>query len=308
MSHRHARARRIAVIAAMSVAVSVLVVPSAPAAQLPAPAVQSAGSTQTAANKALVTYFYDQLFNKGDLSVIDRYVSPGYIQHNPTVADGPEALRTLIVNRKAATPQAQNTVERVVAQGDLVLIQSNGQNTPGTTGIEVVDVFRVSGGKIVEHWDTLQPVPASTASGNDLFSTLSRPQTSATGPAVLTQSSERTVSAYFAGLNQGHDLTAVDRYVSKTLYQHDPSLADGSAAVKAAYAARFAAFPESIVSSELVVGQGDLVSVRYHYQSSAADLGQAVTEIFRVRDGRIVEHWAAAQPVPATSANGNTMF
>jgi predicted SnoaL-like aldol condensation-catalyzing enzyme len=48
--------------------------------------------------------------------------------------------------------------------------------------------------------------------------------------------------------------------------------------------------------------------VRYHYQPTPADRGQAVAETFRVRDGKIVEHWDVVQDVPATSANPNTMF
>src|SRR5882757_1506180 len=109
-------------------------------------------------------------------------------------------------------------------------------------------------------------------------------------------------------LNKKQDLTAIDQFVSPSLVQHDPTLTNGSAAVQAAYAAQFAAFPNSTVSSLKVIADGDLVLVRYHAQTSATDLGQAVTEIFKVQHGQIVEHWNAVQNVPATSANNNTMF
>ncbi|MDX6584789.1 MAG: hypothetical protein QOI10_3973 [Solirubrobacterales bacterium] len=190
---------------------------------------------QTAANKALVTYFYEQLFNQGNLSVIDAYVSPTYIQHNPFVADGPEPLRALITRQKQTNPQQHNTVSQVIAQGDLVLVHSISRPTPDALGTEVVDVFRVSKGKLVEHWDTLQPVSATPA---------------------------------------------------------PPFHKD----------------PHSIVSKPIVVAQGKLVAVRYHYQKNKADLGQAVVEIYQVRHGRIVQRWTVVQNVPATSANSNTMF
>lgn len=61
-------------------------------------------------------------------------------------------------------------VHRVVAEGDLVFVHSNYK----TWDMAGVDIFRVgSDGKIIEHWVVLQAVPASTASGNDVFSQLS---------------------------------------------------------------------------------------------------------------------------------------
>jgi predicted SnoaL-like aldol condensation-catalyzing enzyme len=56
------------------------------------------------------------------------------------------------------------------------------------------------------------------------------------------------------------------------------------------------------------IAQGDLVSIRYHYQANATDLGKAVVEVFRVRGGKIVEHWDTHQDVPATAQNPNRMF
>jgi predicted SnoaL-like aldol condensation-catalyzing enzyme len=120
--------------------------------------------------------------------------------------------------------------------------------------------------------------------------------------------SELTVLSYYLGLTQLHDPRAVDRFVSPTLIQHDPVLPNGSAAVKAAFAARLQANPELTFSSLQVIADHDLVSLRYHVQNSPTDLGQAVNDIYRVNDGKIVEHWSVVQNVPATSANTNTMF
>jgi predicted SnoaL-like aldol condensation-catalyzing enzyme len=278
----------------------------------PASAVQPFGNSQTAANKALVTTFYDQLFLRFDTDAVGKYVSPDYKQHNPTAADGPGALRGLVLGIKAHAPASQTTIEHVIAQGDLVLIHHWSQNSPGDTGTAIADIFRVTNGKISEHWDALQSVPATTASGNDMFRTLSQPPP-ADGPPTTdsitaTDSTGSLVRSYFAELNANRDLTAIDRYVSSTLYEHDPSLARGSAALRSAYANRFAEVPQSSASSPLFVTEGDFAAVRYHYQSTPADRGLAVTEMFRVQDGKIVERWTVSQPVPATSANRNTMF
>ena len=56
-----------------------------------------------------------------------------------------------------------------------------------------------------------------------------------------------------------------------------------------------------------VIAENDLVVVHYLLKMSPDDLGQAVVDIFRVEDGRIVEHWDVLQPVPAESANTNGM-
>ncbi|MGY5058443.1 nuclear transport factor 2 family protein [Streptomyces sp. 900105755] len=269
----------------------------------------SVSARETAANKALVTYVYKQLFTYYDTSVIDKYVSPDYIQHNPNVANGPEALRRLVENLKAtATPGSGSVTTHVIAQGDLVLLQTHAGTSDTFSGIGLVDVFRVEHHKIVEHWDTIQPVPATTANGHDMFGTLTSPQTDAAGPASHTAASERVVRAYVQQLTGRKDVTAVDRYLAPDLVQHDPALADGAAATKQAYTDLFAAHPQYRATVAKVVAEGDLVAVHLHDQNSPSDLGTSVYEIFRVHHGRIVEHWALTQAVPATSVNGNSMF
>jgi predicted SnoaL-like aldol condensation-catalyzing enzyme len=166
----------------------------------------------------------------------------------------------------------------------------------------------VRDGQIVEHWDVLRAIPATTASGNDLYSTLSQPQVSTPLPFASTEHSEQVVESYFTRLYQNHDTAAITRFLANPFYQHAPTLPNGAAAVRTAFEAELAANPDMIVSSAKVIAQGDLVAVRYHFQASPADLGQAVVDIYRVRGNKIVEHWDVTQAVPATSANSNTMF
>src|SRR5882724_8334590 len=117
-----------------------------------APATAVAKAPDVAAKKAMVTFFYDQLFYQGNLSVIDTYLGPVYIQHNPRLADGADALRQLIINGRNQNPNSHNTIERVTGQGDLVMIYHHSIPAPGALGAAIMDVFRVSKGKIVEHW------------------------------------------------------------------------------------------------------------------------------------------------------------
>lgn len=293
---------------ALAAAASLLPVTAVHAAVKPVENGQSrATSTQTAAaNKALVLTFVDQLFNKADLSVIDRDTD-GYVQHNPSVADGPEGLRQLVVFLHGLFPDSHTSVQRVIAQGDLVLLQDKVVSVPGTAGQSIIDIYRVDGGKIVEHWDNLSPVLTTTASGHDQFSTLTSPQINTPDSSALTRLNGRIATRYIRSLSHPEHWRG-DRYLADNLVQHDPAITDGATATRAYYANLLAGHPRATWTVARVVAEGDLVAVHSHVQLEPTDLGQSVVDIFRIQGGKIVEHWYGAQDVPATAANANTMF
>jgi predicted SnoaL-like aldol condensation-catalyzing enzyme len=121
------------------------------------------------ANKALVLAFYDAAFSKLDAEQAATYLAPGYIQHNPEVANGIAPLQDYVRWIRANTPQSRASIKRVLADGDLVMLHVHSQDKPGERGVAVVDIFRVADGKIAEHWDVIQPVPAQDANGNGMF-------------------------------------------------------------------------------------------------------------------------------------------
>jgi predicted SnoaL-like aldol condensation-catalyzing enzyme len=261
-----------------------------------------------AATKDIVVHFYEELFSHGNLAVIDEFVGPVYIDHNPQSPDGSESIRNVVTGLRVAYPDMKSSIERVIAEDDLVLLHTNAVLEPGSKGMAIAAVFRVDNGKIVEHWEVMQQVPDSTVSGNDMFSTLSTPAVSSPDPHVSTAESKRVASALVDELTSGRDVTAFDRYVSDPYFQHTPQTPNGIAAAKEFFAAAFAASPDFSVSVKRVIAEGDYVAIHSHYKSGPDDLGLAVLDIYRVRDGKVVEHWDVIQPVPATSANDNTMF
>lgn len=122
-------------------------------------------------NKANAIAFYEMAFNQHKVKeAADKYIGDVYLQHNPMVADGKEAFVKGIGGFVSQAPQSRATIKRVVAEGDLVVLHVHSQLNANDLGQSVVDIFRFDDdGKIVEHWDTMQPVPAKTASGRSMF-------------------------------------------------------------------------------------------------------------------------------------------
>ncbi|MER6961546.1 nuclear transport factor 2 family protein [Streptomyces sp. NPDC000618] len=258
--------------------------------------------------KAVAEQVLRGVFERGDMSVVDRFVRPDYIQHNPLAPDGAAALKAFGTAWRQQYPDATYDIKRVISEGDLVLLHSSIVLTPGTRGIAAIDIFRFRGGKIAEHWDILQEVPATTANGNDMFSTLSRPQTEAVGRRRFTAYNKKIVTDYVDQLLVRKDLAAFDTYLGTEYHEHSPNIPDGAVGVKSGLAAYFERFPQLSVAPKRVISEGDLVAVQSHYVDAPGERGRAVIDLFRVRDGKIVEHWDATQDVPETSANANTMF
>ncbi len=248
------------------------------------------------------------VFDGGRSAAIDRHVRPDYIQHNPQAPDGPEAMKAFGAGMRQLFPDATFEVLRTLSDGDLVLVHSRDVLVPGSPGLAAFDIFRFQDGKIAEHWDVLQEVPGSTTNGNDMFSTLSRPQTATPEQRWLTTYNKTLVTAFVEQLLVRKDLAAIDTYVGPEYHQHSPAFPDGVAGVKAGAGAYFEQFPQLSVMPKRIIAEGDLVAVHSHYVENPGERGRAVLDLFRVRNGKIVEHWDAVQDVPETSANDNTMF
>jgi NADPH:quinone reductase-like Zn-dependent oxidoreductase/predicted SnoaL-like aldol condensation-catalyzing enzyme len=245
---------------------------------------------------------------EGDTAIVDRLVRPDYIQHNPQAPDGPDALKFFGASLRQQFPEIANMPQRGIADGDLVLLHSKVVFVPGTPGTAVFDIFRFQEGKIAEHWDVLQEAPATTANGNHMFANLSSPQTRTAQQPWFTDFNKKLVSAFFAQLMVNKDLTAIDDYVDPEYRQHNPRIVDGAAGLKAGLGEYFAQFPQVSVVPKRTIAQGDLVAIHSHYIPAPGDRGKSVVDLFRVRNGKLVEHWDAVQDAPETAANDNTMF
>lgn len=121
-------------------------------------------------NARIVTEFYDLAFNRHQpTEAVRLYIGDRYIQHNPNVPNGSAAFSGYFVGHFRENPQSRATIHRVIVDGDLVALHVHSQETPDDPGRAIVDIFRVENGKIIEHFDVIQPVPTETANGNSMF-------------------------------------------------------------------------------------------------------------------------------------------
>ena len=125
---------------------------------------------QEESNKAAVLAFYEAAINQKDVEAALSYIGPKYIQHNPRAQDGIEGLKGFIGGYlKKANPGLKASIQRVIVEGDLVVLHVKSVPEPGALGTAIVDIFRLENGKIVEHWDVMQPVPDKMPHGNTMF-------------------------------------------------------------------------------------------------------------------------------------------
>jgi predicted SnoaL-like aldol condensation-catalyzing enzyme len=121
-------------------------------------------------NKQTVIAFITRAFNdKQPADAVAQYVGSQYIQHDPQSPDGAEAFVQFVNGFAGQFPQLSIDIKRVIAEGDLVVAHLLINMAPENRGMAGVDIFRLQDGKIVEHWDVLQPVPEQAANDNTMF-------------------------------------------------------------------------------------------------------------------------------------------
>ncbi|MDM0074900.1 nuclear transport factor 2 family protein [Variovorax sp. J2P1-59] len=127
-------------------------------------------------------------------------------------------------------------------------------------------------------------------------------------PTTQQEANRQAVLAFYEkGLNQ-KDAEAALKYVGNRYVQHNPNAADGPEGFRKFIAFLQDKFPKSHSTIQRSFVDGDYVILHVHAVREPGTRGTAIIDIFKLENGKIVEHWDVAQPVPEKAANDNGMF
>ncbi len=218
------------------------------------------------------------------------YINPDhYVQHNLMVGDGLAGFGAVLEQLPEGSARAR--VVRAFQDGDYAFTHTEYDFFGPKIGF---DIFRFEDGKIVEHWDNLQALATSSASGRTQIDG----PTESTDPEK-TAANKALVKGFVDDVLMGANPGRITDYISTEQYlQHNPSVADGLDALgKALEAMAKDGVPMVYTRNYMILGEGNFVlSV-----SEGRFLGKHVAfyDLFRVEDGKIVEHWDSVEEIPS---------
>ncbi len=234
---------------------------------------------------------YKHLIGQCDTSLVDTYISDGYIQHSPSVKDGKagiiEALE--ILKKMPRNSNAPSPIIRTIADGDLVAVQL--QLAFMGKQLAVVDIFRLQDGKLAEHWDATQQLPADMPVITNGAITAQ--------PFVDTNESRTLVEDFYKQLIDKNEAGAA-KYLAEGYIKHYRGIND-----------KYDDFlAERMQVEDLTVcrilAEGNFAVVQTKGVKENAPL--VFYDIFNISDNRIVEHWGVQQQIPATMPHANGMI
>ena len=236
---------------------------------------------------------------------LDKYIGDRYTQHSTGVADGKEGFLKFFTPFLKRNPVRDITVVRSFVDGNQVFAHVFQNLNDGAAKWVTADFFDTdSDDKIVEHWDTIQEFRENTASGRSMID----------GPTAVidldkTEANRTLVSNFMNAVLVGGAFDRMSDFISAEQYhQHSPDVPDGIAGAGtyfAEQAKKGAAYTYEKVNKLLV--QGNFAAAL-----SAAKIGSddyAIIDIFRVENGKIVEHWDVTEKIsPKENWNNSGKF
>jgi len=230
------------------------------------------------------------IFRKKDATAIDRYFSESFIQHDPTLADGLAGMKSFAAE-VTSSPAVDITIYRTLVDGDFVLLHSRYEGV-GRYGASAIafDLFRFEDGKIVEHWGGQEPEAPPNLSGRTQVDgpteILDREKTEANRTLVWTYRETVMVSLRF---------DRIEEFIEGAHYaQHASKIGDGIARLRDRIASVAKEGGQLYLSPRRFVAEGNFVLVLMEGDLPSGPT--ALYDLFRVENGKIVEHWTPIPP------------
>lgn len=125
---------------------------------------------------------------------------------------------------------------------------------------------------------------------------------------AIEEANKRAVLEFYELLLNRKDFEASRRFMADGYIQHNPAVGDRPEGLKKFVAFLKENFPDQRNEIKRVIAEGDYVVLHVHALRPPETPGRAIIEIFRLREGKIEEHWDVIQSIPEQSANPNGMF
>ncbi len=245
----------------------------------------------------------DAFFKTYSVEGIKTYFKTDYIQHNPTVPTGiMPVLGFLPVLQENKTTY---TNHRLLQDGNYIIFHNSYHNAEPFGSKEVIafDVWRMEDGMVAEHWDNITPKVEETASGRSQVD----------GPTEITDrdktdANKVIVKNFIDNILFGKAPEKITEYVSTEEYnQHNPLVKDGLEGLSEAIEYLTAQNNMFIYKkTHKILGEGNFILAMSEGEWSGKP--QAFYDLFRLKDGKIVEHWDVIQEIPTEMANDNGKF
>jgi predicted SnoaL-like aldol condensation-catalyzing enzyme len=233
----------------------------------------------------------------GPISVVDE---AKYIQHNPQTQEGSEGLAALFKRLSKTAPRVN--IVRAFEDGDFVFAHTEYDFASSRIGFEV---FRFEDGRAVEHWDNIQPRLGPNHSGRSMVDGATDSH-----DHELTETNRGFVRTFVDTVLIKNDIEKLAAYVDEENYaEHNPRLGDNLSDLRSALEAK-AGGRRTIDYQRVhrVLAEGDFVLCVSEGNYDGAH--SAFYDLFRVADGKIVEHWDTTEKIARRSEwkNDNGKF
>jgi predicted SnoaL-like aldol condensation-catalyzing enzyme len=262
--------------------------------------------TSKMTNKEIVGTFLGAVM-KQDTATMRQVANADYIQHNPFVPTGLEPFIGLLPVLKEHGTYAENV--RMFQDGDFVFMHNIWHNAKpfghGVDEMVAFDIIRVDeNGKVAEHWDAMTVLVKETASG----------RTQTDGPTTVedldkTEANKALAVSLIEDVLMGKNPSKIGDYISSEEYhQHNPQIKDGLTGI--VEAVEYLTSQNNMfkyTKIHKVLGEGNFVLTVS--EGTWNGTSNAFYDLFRMENGKAVEHWDVIQPIPTEGlANDNGMF
>ncbi|MDA0384139.1 hypothetical protein [Vibrio owensii] len=238
----------------------------------------------------------------GDQNAIS-YINPNkYIQHNLAVADGLAGFGEVMKMLPEGSAKAK--VIRTIQDGEYVALHTEYDFFGPKAGF---DIFRFEDGLIVEHWDNLQDVAKPNPSGRTQFDGATE-----ITDVNKTDENKAIVSDFVQTILMNGGMSQISKFIGEKdsdYIQHNVAVADGLSGLGVALKQLAeAGMPMVYSKNHLIIGEGNFVLSVSEGQFMSQHV--AFYDLFRVDNGKIVEHWDTIEAIPPKSEwkNGNGKF